>query len=505
MKRLKSLREYLDRLKELGDLRTVSAIVDTHLEIGAIIRHSTENREPAPFFSNIRGYSKEFRVVGAPGALSSIPGHPWARIALALGLPIDTEPLDIVERVARAKDNTPIPPVVVESGPCQDNVLIGEEADITIFPTPLIHDGDGGRYFQTWGSWILSTPDGSWTNWSIARAMIHDRRHLTGFIPPTQHNGMIHKKWIDKGEPMPFALAQGGEPIIPLISGMSLPYGVAEADFIGGYWGEPLEVVKCKTVDLYVPAEAEIVVEGFVLPDTSFLEGPMGEYTGYQHGHPEPMPAYEITAITYRDNAILPVVSAGKPIDDDHTVFSILDSAEYLHLLREKGFPITHAWILPESAAHAVVITVPYGWWNTVGHTDSSKFCRDLAAELMTSHAAGNLAQIFVMDDDIDPVDMLDVMWGFASRCNPRTGHDWVANEQAVHIMILYTEEERYRFTGSTHIYNCLLRIGTDRATPASFDSLFQHSVKARALTIWNNPDEGIPEEPSILQTADKG
>lgn len=143
-----------------------------------------------------------------------------ARVALALGLAPETKPLDIVEALARATKRPPIPPVVVKEGACQQNVQLGKDVDLTTFPTPLIHAGDGGRYFNTLGFWVVRTPDGKWTNWSIARAMVLDGKRMTGVIAQYQHNGMIYKMWRERGEPMPFALVQGAEPAALFAGGM---------------------------------------------------------------------------------------------------------------------------------------------------------------------------------------------------------------------------------------------------------------------------------------------
>ncbi len=150
------------------------------------------------------------------------------------------------------------------SGPCQENRLVGDEVDLWRLPTPLIHDGDGGRYLNTWGTIVARTPDGRWTNWSISRIMVIGKQTMTGIVLPRQHLGMIHAQWKALGKPMPFALALGTEPVIPFVSGMPLAEGVDEADFIGGYLGEPVDVVDCHSVDLQVPATSEIVIEGML-------------------------------------------------------------------------------------------------------------------------------------------------------------------------------------------------------------------------------------------------
>ena len=104
---------------------------------------------------------------------------------------------------------------------------------------------------------------------------------MTGIVHPLQHLGQIHGMWKKLGKPMPFAMFQGGAPFIPFVSGMPLPAGLSEADYMGGYFGQPVEVVKCESVDLEVPTGAEIVIEGHISDTETAPEGPMGEYAGY--------------------------------------------------------------------------------------------------------------------------------------------------------------------------------------------------------------------------------
>lgn len=191
---------------------------------------------------------------------------------------------------------------------------------------------------------MVRTPDGKWTNWSIARAMLLDGKRMTGVIAQYQHNGMIYKMWRERGEPVPFALVQGAEPASLFVGGMPLDYGVDEVVYLGGLFGEPLELVRCKTVDLEVPATAEIIVEGHVSIDETASEGPMGEYHGYLRDEKYNFPVYHISAITYRDNPILPVTSAGNPVEEDHTAAGVPFSAVCLQHLRDEGLPVAAAW-----------------------------------------------------------------------------------------------------------------------------------------------------------------
>ena len=223
MSAITDFRDYLSELAKRGDIEHIKRTVDPYLEASAITRRATENGRRVPFFEHLSGAADGFRMVGAPGALSSIPGHPLARISLSLGLPYTTTAAELVEHLVQAGSKPPLPPRQVDgaSAPCKQNILLGEEASLDRFPIPFVHQDDGGPYVNTWGVIAARTPDGRWTNWSITRIMKIDARHMTGLVLPSQHIGMVWKEWEPIGEPMPFALIQGGDPGIATVGGAS--------------------------------------------------------------------------------------------------------------------------------------------------------------------------------------------------------------------------------------------------------------------------------------------
>jgi len=146
--------------------------------------------------------------------------------------------------------------------------------------------------------------------------MIHDKKTMGGLFLPAQNIGLhYYTKYEARGKHMEFAIAIGTEPVTPWVAGTRFPPNVSEADIIGGIRGAPLELVKCETVDLAVPATSEIVIEGFIPPHERREEGPFGEYTGFMASDRALRPVYHVTAITYRNNPILPVTCMGVPVD----------------------------------------------------------------------------------------------------------------------------------------------------------------------------------------------
>ena len=452
MTRLKSLPEYIAQLKTLGEIQEIDVEVDWNLEMGAIIRRCCELQAPAPLFNRIKDIEPGFRVLGAPAGLSRRNG--LARVALSLGLPATTAARDMVEALAAAHGKPPIPPRRVASGPCKEIKCLGADVNLARLPAPLIHEGDGGRYLNTWGTIIVRTPDGRWTNWSITRIMVTGRDTMAGGVIPRQHLGMIYAQWKALGRAMPFALAMGTEPVIPFVAGMPLDDNVNEADFIGGYLGEPVDVVDCETVDLQVPATSEIVLEGTLSATETVWEGPMGEYSGYlspKGGMPSPV--FQVSAMTFRDQPILPVVAAGEPVEENHTCWGLAVSAQILWELRQQQFPVASCFIPFQSAAHWLVVTVKR---SASAGGCGEELVHELARILSLSRAGSFVPKVLLMDEDIDPANLDELLWAFATRNHPERGQFLFRDQKLLPLVAFLTDEERKAGRGARVIYNCL-------------------------------------------------
>ena len=146
MRHLKSLREYIEALAAIGESINVTTPVDLDLEIGAICRRCYETGAAAPLFSNIPGALAGSRVLGAPVGVSARPGLYLARIAVSLGLDPKAGAQEIVESLATARDRQGVPPKLVSTGPCKENIVLGDRINLLGLPAPLLHGGDGGRF-----------------------------------------------------------------------------------------------------------------------------------------------------------------------------------------------------------------------------------------------------------------------------------------------------------------------------------------------------------------------
>lgn len=490
MKHLRSQREYIAELDAIGEIRRIDAEVDWNLEIGAVIRHAYDLRAPAPLFTDVTGYQGTgFKVFGAPAALSG-PAHPLARIALSVGLPATASGQQIVEALAAARAAPGVPPVMVsrDAAPCKQNVVEGDAVDLFAFPTPLIHGNDGGRYIQTYGMNIARTPDRAWTNWSINRMMIHDRNTLACLIPPPQHLGIIRSLWTEQGEPMPIVLALGVEPALPFVGGMPLPRGADESEYLGALFGEGIEVVPAETVDLPVPATAEVVVEGHVALDETVPEGPMNEFPGYNATESSPKAVFHVSAITYRDGATLPVVAAGPPVEEDHTVIGTTAAAEILYDLRSAGLPVAAAWYPYEAAVHWLVLAMASDWHETLG-IGSRELADRVAAVLFSGKPGINAPKTLLFENDIDITDLNDVVWAFATRAHPEHGEFQYSDLPSDQLAVYLDAAEAHAFRAGKVIHNCLLadRYPADgRLVKGTLENGWPDEIGKRVRTNWH-------------------
>ena len=450
---IKSFREYVEELEKNGEINRIEKEVDWSLEMSAITRRAYELPSAAPLFENVKGCTPGFRVLGAPVGLSPNKEHENIRVALSVGLPVESTPTEIVSEWAKLADMERIPPRVVETGACKQNKLMADEIDLTKLPIPYIHVGDGGRYINTYGIFITRTPDGTWTNWAISRAMLDGKSTISSVVIPTQDTGKIFKMWQEIGEDMPLALCLGVDPAIAMAAGYPLESGINEAEVLGGWYGEALNVVKCETNDLLVPASTEVVLEGFVSVKETVAEGPMGEYGGYVWaGRSKVSPKFEVQCMTYRDNPIMPLCVAGVPTEENHTNWGVSISAAIEHELKAKGFPVTKSFIPYESAAHWYVVAVD----RNRDCADDQKLAEDIGRAVFACKGGSYVPKVFVVDDDIEPDNLQQLIWGIATRHHPNS-RVAIPDQYTFPLVAYLSQEEKAAAQSTRVIYNCLV------------------------------------------------
>lgn len=417
-------RDFIQVLKNNNDLVEISEEVDPNLEVGAITRKCYEEELAAPLFNNVKGAKNGlFKILGCPAGLTKNTKNDHSRVALHLNLPVDTSMSEIIHFLVDTKKKDLIKPhfVPLSEAPCKENFISGDDIDLNSLPSPLLHPGDGGKYIQTYGMWCLKTPDGSWTNWSIARGMVKDKRHITGLVMNPQHIRQVADKWaaIGKEKEIPFCLCFGVPPAAILVSSMPIPDGATESEYIGALLGESLPVIKAETNDLLVPATSEIVMEGTLDLDDLTPEGPFGEMHGYVfNGSAHPCPTYTVNHITYRNDAIMPVSNPGLCTDETHTFIGGLVSAEILSLCQDAGLPVLDAFTPYPAQALWLAVKVDLAKLRAL-KTTPKEFSKKFGDLLFYGKPASIIHEIILFGDDIDIFNFRDFMWAYSTRHAP--------------------------------------------------------------------------------------
>lgn len=403
------LREYIAKAEELGEYRLVEGAT-AEREIGAISLLVSETpNSPLLLFDKIKGYKPGFRVA------SNVFNSP-KRTALGLGFPLETRGLEMVKafRNKLSAGIKYIPPVEVASGPIKENVITGDKVDLTQFPAPKWHELDGGPYIGTGSMVIVRDPDEGWVNVACYRVQVHDKTTATIYIAPSHQLDIIEKKYWRQGKSCPVAVSCGQEPMNWLAACWPAPWGVCEYDIAGWWRGKPVEVTKGVTTDLPIPANAEIVLEGEIVPPEveTRVEGPFGEFLGYYATGKSIRPAFRVKSILHRNNPIIlgtppsrfpPVWSLGRHIQRAATVWAELDK----HVPGVKG-----VWTIEDIGAPCMmVISLKQEY---PGHAKQTALIAS-GQEL----AALYLHYLIVVDDDIDPSDIGQVLWALGTRANP--------------------------------------------------------------------------------------
>ncbi|KAE8440798.1 Ferulic acid decarboxylase 1 [Mollisiaceae sp. DMI_Dod_QoI] len=486
-----NFRTFVETLKQDGDLIEINDVIDPHLEVGAIIRKVCETDDKAPLFNHVKGAKNGlWRILGAPGSLRKHPRQKWGRIARHLALPPTATEKDILDKVLSAAHETPIPPNIVQDGPVKENKILDGSFDLTQLPAPFLHQKDGGNYVQTYGMHVVQTPDGSWTNWSIARAMVHDKDHLTGLVIEPQHIWQVHQKWKAVGKDVPWALCFGVPPAAIMVSSMPIPDGVTESGYIGSMTGSALDVIKCETNDLLVPANAEIVFEGTLSATEVGPEGPFGEMHGYVLlGDDAHWPKYKVNAITYRNDAIMPVSNCGRLTDETHTILGPLAAAEIRRLCQDNGLPITDTFAVFEAQVTWVALKVDIQKLAAM-NTTAKAFQKRVGDLVFYDKAGYTIHRLVLCGPDIDVYDSKDIMFAFSTRCRPGTDETFYDDCRGFPLIPYMSHGTASPDTGGKVVSDALMPEeyqGEQHWELASFKDSFPESLQASVNARWKD------------------
>lgn len=411
------LRSYVDYLESIGELLKVRPEVDWDQEVGAIADEAINRQGPALLFENMKDCAQG-RLLTNTNMTSR------RRVYAALNIPEETHPLDAI-RIWQQRLRKPVAPVMVQrrDAPCKQIIKYGSDINLYEFGAPKWHARDGGRYIQTYGGVVTRDPESGWQNVGVYRGMISGRDEISVLMIPTQHWGLHAAKWAKLGKPMPVAITAGNDPICPYVFSMPLDAGICEYDIVGAMREKPLALVKCETVDLEVPAHAELVIEGEISmdPSTFRLEGPFGEYAGYYTTLDKfPRPVMKVKCVTHRPKPIIQGFYAGvaerypqgKPC-------CFLETVPLLNLLESQGIPgIKGVYGMDASeTSHTIVVVSIDKVYDGQPH--------QIAAALWGSTFSSMIGKfVVVVDSDIDITNPHQVLQAIAHRVRP--GEDMV-------------------------------------------------------------------------------
>jgi 2,5-furandicarboxylate decarboxylase 1 len=385
------LRSFIEAVKRAkpDDVQVVKKEVDPAYEITALVVKLERElkRRPILVFENVKG--TKFPVVTNVHASRG-------RLAAAIG----ARPDGMLARYREAMEK-PIPPTIVATGPVKEVVLKGADVDLYALPQILHHEGDAGAYLTSAISFAKDPTKAVW-NCAYNRLMIQGRDTTSIHLTLGKHLWEYQRLAEARGQALPVAFAIGCHPAIAL---GSLAIGSIDEDeraIMGGLFGEALELVKCETSDVLVPAHAEMVIEAEILPGARTPEGPFGEFTGYSLGQRD-REVVKVTAITHRAGALFQDISVAHL---DHLLLSTIPMEANL-------FRAVRAMV---PSVRAVRVPGPFTCYVSIEQRIPGQAKNAILAAL---GADMYMKRIVVVDQDVDVFDDRQVNWAIATRCQP--------------------------------------------------------------------------------------
>jgi 2,5-furandicarboxylate decarboxylase 1 len=369
--------------------------VDPHFEVTALLaKLEQQGRFPVVIFRNVRG-SRVPVVTNVHGS--------FQRLALSLGLPATASIPDFTAEYSRREDR-PIEPVLVarQDAPVKEVVIPGDQVDLDSLPLLTYHEKDAGAY-ATLGFAVMRDPDTGVRNAGIYRLMRQGRNEFGVQISETAHGHYILKKYQQRGQPTPMAVFIGHHPAVHLGCLSFAPYETDEFTFAGAMLGEPLRIVKCETLDLEVPADAELVLECEILPDLRRPEAPFGEYPG-TYGPQRINPVVRVNAISMRREPLYQSSFVGHA---DNLLLSGVTRLGYILKMVRVASPTVKAVYVP-----------PSGRCRYICYIAMDKLIEgDPKNAAMAAFAADPFLKfVVVVDDDVDILNDSDVLQAIATR-----------------------------------------------------------------------------------------
>ncbi|CAM01394.1 UbiD family decarboxylase [Saccharopolyspora erythraea NRRL 2338] len=401
------LRSFLAALDEQGQLLHVAEQVMPEPDLGASANAASRlgSGAPALYFDDIAGFTSARVALNVHGS--------WANHAVAMGMPATTSTREQVEEFVRRWEDFPVPPERRTDPPFAENALQGDEVDLfSVLPLFRLNEGDGGFYVDK--AAVVSRdprdPDHfGKQNVGVYRMQVKGRNRL-GLQPVPMHDIALHLDEAERaGEDLPVAIALGNDPMISVVAGTPLAYDQSEYEMAGALRGAPAPIATAPLTGIDVPWGCEVLLEGVVEGREREIEGPFGEFTGHYSGG-RSMPVVRVDRISYRTDPVFESLYLGMPWTEvDHLIGPA--TCVPLHQQLKAEFPEVRAVnAMYTHGLLAIVSTAKrYGG-----------FAKAVGLRTMTTpHGLGYCKLVIVVDEDVDPFDLPQVMWALSTKVNP--------------------------------------------------------------------------------------
>ncbi|MFF3870946.1 UbiD family decarboxylase [Streptomyces sp. NPDC001978] len=406
------LRGWLELADKLGEVRRISG-AHWDKEIGAASEVNYKRPSPpALLFDDIVDHRPGQRVLTASMGNAR-------RLGMTLRLGTDLDDRALVEAL-RTKPGEWVanasryPVREVETGPVFENVVRDEDVNLLDFPVPKWHEGDGGRYIGTGCAVFTTDPDTGTLNAGAYRMQVQNDGRAASINMEAGKHGAAHvRAWFAREGRAPVTVSLGHDPLLLVVAGTEVPGGLSELEYAGAVLGRPVDVVRGELTGLPVPATSELAVEGWLYPDRREQEGPFGEWTGYYSGGTEAVLTLDVRRVYHRDDPIQLGAPPGKPPHDYSYMRSVMKSAMIQDALVRTGLPgVEGVWAHEAGGGRqllAVAIKQQYA-----GHARQAGY---LAAQLPSAAYMNKF--VVVVDADVDPRSLNDVIWAMCTRTDP--------------------------------------------------------------------------------------
>jgi len=458
---VRDLRDALRRLKEAGGLRVVDREVDRSWEVTAVLdRLELEHRFPAVLFRSVKGF---------PGW--SIAGNLFAS-RQAVATMLDAPPERLTGEIVRRLDR-PIDPVLVGDGPVHERVLEGDDATLDALPIPTHHERDAGPYLSL-GVTICKDPETGARNVGVYRYMQRGPRELVPSLTSISNIADIFGRQEAKGRPLDIAIVPGVSPLLALAASYKAPAGVDETALAGALAGEPLELVKARTVDVEVPASAELVIEAKIRPGARYPEAPFADmsrsYSRQKRG-----PLVEVQAITHRSDPILQLAFSGHP--DATNMAAICHEVAIWRAVGQASSCVTGVHVPASGYGFHCYLAV-----RKVPTIEGGERGEQRNAMLAAVGAVPQIKLVVAVDDDVDIYDDTAVIGALARRFQ---AVDPMSGEQRLLVLpgvkgASYDPSSFHReYPSSKLLVDCTLRSDLSEQQRASFEEARTRGTEA--------------------------